>query len=489
MNTVRVFTWLLLTPSLLCNTGCRPSEEPPGSRTETAIESASGAAESTAAHVVAQDANDPRGNVPDPPRDLSRLTVTVGDGTLLVTDPQGRRTGINPATGEEVQEIPRSVFYRDAIDDDVTGEPATASTFFVDMEQPLQGTYQVLVTGLTGAVRNLSVTAISTDNSLQPLASVPVELRPGSTATFQVEFASFPGAVTRIRDENGDTTAHVVAEDANHLRDHGGGSTDPQQEFSDERPVFSPDGTHIAFQSNRGGTYNIWMMDRDGENLRQISHLSWDMQPSWSPDGQRIAFASYGETMETRRFAVWIINVAGTGARRLIEPAGRGDHSPCWFPVGDRLAWTHGRQLWIADSQGQGARPLTTRAAKVYGYCGAWSPDGELIAYLAAAPFDSSASYIWLIKADGEDQHMVSSGIRAYNVRWSRDGLFLYYNTHNEIMKVAVHDPGEPETIFAFDSPFDIFHFDISPDEKWVAFADPGPHHPGRIHVKSLLPN
>ena len=199
MNTVRVFTWLLLTPSLLCNTGCRPSEEPPGSRTETAIESASGAAESTAAHVVAQDANDPRGNVPDPPRDLSRLTVTVGDGTLLVTDPEGRRTGINPATGEEVREIPRSVFYRDAIDNDVTGEPATASTFFVDIEQPLQGTYEVLVTGLTGGVRTLLVSAISTDNKLQPLASVPVELSPGSTATFEVEFASFPGAIPRIK--------------------------------------------------------------------------------------------------------------------------------------------------------------------------------------------------------------------------------------------------------------------------------------------------
>ena len=284
-----------------------------------------------------------------------------------------------------------------------------------------------------------------------------------------------------------------MAEDANHLRDQRGGSTDPQREFGDARPVFSPDGTHIAFESNRSGrTYNIWLMDREGENLRQISHLVNDGQPSWSPDGQRIAFASYGETMETRRFAIWIVNAAGTGARRLIEPAGRGDQFPCWSPAGDRLAWTHGKQLWIADSQGQGARPLTTGAAKAYERCGAWSPDGELIAYLALETRDSSGGSryrIWLIGADGEDQHMVSSGIRAYNVRWSRDGLFLYYNTHNAIMKVAVQDPGDPETIFAFDSPFDIFHFDISPDEKWVAFADPGPHHPGRIHIKSLLPN
>ena len=93
--------------------------------------------------------------------------------------------------------------------------------------------------------------------------------------------SSLPQATIRILDadavcagplalfsENGDTTAHIVAEDADQLRDQRGGSTDPQQEFGDARPVFSPDGTHIAFESNRSGrTYNIWLMDREGEYL------------------------------------------------------------------------------------------------------------------------------------------------------------------------------------------------------------------------------
>ncbi|MDK2598256.1 amidohydrolase family protein [Pseudoalteromonas obscura] len=57
------------------------------------------------------------------------------------------------------------------------------------------------------------------------------------------------------------------------------------------QPKFSPDGKHIAFISDRAGAENLWVMDIDGSNMRQVSDESHNLlhNPSWSPDGQYIA--------------------------------------------------------------------------------------------------------------------------------------------------------------------------------------------------------
>jgi tricorn protease-like protein len=57
------------------------------------------------------------------------------------------------------------------------------------------------------------------------------------------------------------------------------------------QPRFSPDGNRIAFTSDRGGGDNIWIMNRDGSDKRQLSKEDFRLlnQPSWSPDGRSIA--------------------------------------------------------------------------------------------------------------------------------------------------------------------------------------------------------
>ena len=65
-------------------------------------------------------------------------------------------------------------------------------------------------------------------------------------------------------------------------------TTDPA---NDLRPAWSPDGTRIAFFSNRSDSNDIWVMDADGENQRELTNGSADdRRPAWSPDGARIAF-------------------------------------------------------------------------------------------------------------------------------------------------------------------------------------------------------
>ncbi|MBI3474606.1 MAG: winged helix-turn-helix domain-containing protein [Acidobacteria bacterium] len=55
-------------------------------------------------------------------------------------------------------------------------------------------------------------------------------------------------------------------------------------------PQFSPDGTRIAFMSNRSGPWQIWLSNADGSNPMQISRTNSAGTPRWSPDGQSIAF-------------------------------------------------------------------------------------------------------------------------------------------------------------------------------------------------------
>lgn len=75
----------------------------------------------------------------------------------------------------------------------------------------------------------------------------------------------------------------------------------------DRRPRFSPDGSRIAFYSNRGGNYEVWTVARDGSGLRQLTR---DPQrrnaryPLWSPDGSRLLYSHPG-------ISGWIVAVDG----------------------------------------------------------------------------------------------------------------------------------------------------------------------------------
>ena len=62
---------------------------------------------------------------------------------------------------------------------------------------------------------------------------------------------------------------------------------------NDLLPDWSPDGTQIAFMSDRDGDWDIFVMDADGSNLRRLTNNSGnDLFPNWSPDGRKIVFES-----------------------------------------------------------------------------------------------------------------------------------------------------------------------------------------------------
>src|SRR3546814_14682796 len=95
----------------------------------------------------------------------------------------------------------------------------------------------------------------------------------------------------------------------------------------EHQPRFSPDGRRIAFVSDRAGGDNIWLMNRDGSDKRQISKEDFRLlnQPSWSPDGQFLVATKHfttGRSLGTGD--VWTYYVSGgTGVPQVGRATGR----------------------------------------------------------------------------------------------------------------------------------------------------------------------
>jgi Tol biopolymer transport system component len=124
-------------------------------------------------------------------------------------------------------------------------------------------------------------------------------------------------------------------------------------------PTYSPDGMFIAFASARSGQRQLYVMGRDGSNLRQLTSLP-DMggRSTWSPDGRRLAF--YAGPPEDHN--IFVINADGTG---LVQLTNEGDNlGPSWSPDGQWIAFTSFRdgnnEIYVMHPDGTSVTRLTT---------------------------------------------------------------------------------------------------------------------------------
>ena len=94
----------------------------------------------------------------------------------------------------------------------------------------------------------------------------------------------------------------------------------------DEDPSWSPDGERIAFVSDRDGgvTYEIYVMDADGQIPQKLTQ---GIKPSWSPDGERIAFVS----REKLTSDIFVIDTDGQNRRNITKRFFPYDTDPSWF--------------------------------------------------------------------------------------------------------------------------------------------------------------
>jgi Tol biopolymer transport system component len=94
-------------------------------------------------------------------------------------------------------------------------------------------------------------------------------------------------------------------------------------------------GGQIAFQSYRDGNAEIYVMDTDGSNPRNLSnHSANDWSPAWSPDGQQIAFDSNRDG----NIEIYVMDANGGNPRRLTNTSAF-DGYPAWLPDGTQITF------------------------------------------------------------------------------------------------------------------------------------------------------
>jgi Tol biopolymer transport system component/DNA-binding winged helix-turn-helix (wHTH) protein len=147
-------------------------------------------------------------------------------------------------------------------------------------------------------------------------------------------------------------------------------------------PSVSPDGEWIAFY-NSGKHENLFVVRKDGTGLRQLTDSVYsDRRPVWSPDGEFLAFQSN----RSGKFEVWVIRSDGSGLRQLTFTPDPYVVHPVWSPDGKRLAYSIQNSVphvmefdtpWRSQSP-KALPPLNV--PDTWYEVGSWSPDGNKLA-------------------------------------------------------------------------------------------------------------
>jgi Tol biopolymer transport system component len=256
--------------------------------------------------------------------------------------------------------------------------------------------------------------------------------------------------------------------------------------YADTSPSFSPDGSQIAFRSERGGG-GIFVMGATGESVRRLSDRGHD--PSWSPDGKRIVVSTEQVIDPLARYAtaeLWTIDV-GTGQMSRLYA---GDAvQPAWSPDGARIAFwrvdgnSGQRDLATIDAEGR-EEPVAITTDMPVDWNPVWSADGRELYFVSdrAGTMD-----VWRVSLEPGTGRVEKGpervGAPAQDVAWlaaAREDTSLAYVSRSALhylyaLKLepkSLHTTGETQTLQAGALPIGYAH--PSPDGASVALTTAG---------------
>ena len=255
----------------------------------------------------------------------------------------------------------------------------------------------------------------------------------------------------------------------------------------DYAPAWSPDGTQIAFTSDRDGNDEIYVMAADGSQQTRLTRNSaWDTDPAWSPDGTQIAFTSDRDGNNE----IYVMAADGSQPTRLTRNNACGPLPLRGRPTVRRLPLRPERggnpsEIYVMAADGSQPTRLTRNSA--WATDPAWSPDGTQIAFAS----ERDGNYeIYVMAADGSQQtRLTRNSARDSSPKWSPDGTQIAFTSDrdagNDEIYVMAADGSQPTRLTR--------NHDLdwtpawSPDGTQIAFASERDGNSG-IYVMAAKP-
>ena len=305
-----------------------------------------------------------------------------------------------------------------------------------------------------------------------------------------------------------------------------------------QRARWSPDGQRIALISNRGGSQQVWVMDADGGNARQVTDVPGEADGVlWSPDGRRLLFhvqvfpdckdlacnrqraeqqakspvqAKVFEELLYRRWNsyrdnrynhLFIVPVEGgtpidlTPGKQDVPPFSLGGPDEYAFsPDGKEVAYTANidemeavstnKDLFLAPAEGGQAKRITDNPA--WDGTPVYSPDGRYIAYRAMTRPGYEADRFQLLLYDrktGQRRALTEKYDRSVDaIVWSPDSRRIYFGAQHEGTRpiVAINAAGgEPKLVVTGESNDE---FVLTPDGRTLVLSRSSLAHPAEIY-------
>lgn len=275
-----------------------------------------------------------------------------------------------------------------------------------------------------------------------------------------------------------------------------------------QEAVWSPNGSKIAFASNRApdgkdsaSAVNIWTMNADGSDARALTKFTAGScgDPVWSPDGTKIAFVSSrsvdGSNANIYTDNIWVVNADGSGLKPVTKLTHAKSDQPAWSPDGRKIAFRSRRALngsdavegdvtdniWVMNSDGSSPTPLTHLTYGGHGdlefnWNPMWSPDGNRLVFASTQPFSDRTLWlrdpndpnhynweawwdhhnrcIWAVNGDGSNVTPLektlygTTGGGSSNPVWSPDGTKIIFSSDRRLDGDKPDDSHSPVNIW-----------------------------------------
>jgi eukaryotic-like serine/threonine-protein kinase len=253
-------------------------------------------------------------------------------------------------------------------------------------------------------------------------------------------------------------------------------------ESRENYPIVGGGANQIVFSSDRTSRYQLWIMNSNGTEQKQLTNLDdGACQPNWSPDGRKIAFISpcSDKQLSYKNSMIYVYTMED-GSIEEMPKTQIGDYNPAWSPDGNRMAFSSYRNgvshiflySYLTDTLEELSDTHFPDMQPV------WHPDGKQIAVIRKIYFP----HVWIISDTGVTQYQFSASGNQYDYwpNWSPDGQDILYTRSQEspdIPWLVSQEYEDRGTAIATKIPVKYNYIErpvlegrYSPDGNWIIF-------------------